>query len=575
MKILIVDDDPKMLMLLEETSTSLGHEPTTCTSATQALQLHDNNFYPLILLDWMLPEMDGLKFCKTIREAPEGDIPVIIMITERDRTKDLEQVLEAGADDYIAKASINFGTLNVRLKIAEKKVFERAKRKVAEASLAEVHMQLEKRHDDMRSVFNELRLGVMIVEQDNEISFLNSTAKDLFGLSYNHTSRNTWNSLLPVTREVRDQIWNMKRRPPERRSKLIFQMHNRKDKKYWLELEIKSDPRAPEKNFFLFYDVSDVHNLRNQLNKQAQFHGLIGKSEPMLLLRRQIEDFAKLTWTVLIEGETGSGKELIARAIHLASDRKDKPFVAVNTAGLNDSLLTSQLFGHKRGAFTGAVEDQIGLFESAEGGTLFLDEIGDISPHVQVSLLRVLEERTIVRLGESKERKINVRFVTATNRDLRKEVSEGNFRSDLLYRIRVARINVPPLRERREDISLLTEHFLSQSRAATGKNIDDISNDAMQCMVEYSWHGNIRELKSAIDYAMIHCMGASIQASDLPPEILEARTADAKEAEQALAGIGDIEGAIQAAGGNRAKAARLLGVSRTTLYRRLAEKTPK
>ncbi|MCB1155785.1 sigma-54 factor interaction domain-containing protein, partial [bacterium] len=180
----------------------------------------------------------------------------------------------------------------------------------------------------------------------------------------------------------------------------------------------------------------------------------------MQMVFQQIRDIAQVDWTALIDGETGTGKELVARAIHDASHRRDRPFVAVNCAGLTDSLLSSQLFGHRRGAFTGAVNDQVGLFEAADGGTIFLDEIGDISKNVQTSLLRVLEEREITRLGESTVRRIDVRVIAATNRDLAEEVARGAFRADLLYRIRVARVRLPRLADRREDIPLLVASFL-------------------------------------------------------------------------------------------------------------------
>jgi transcriptional regulator with PAS, ATPase and Fis domain len=211
------------------------------------------------------------------------------------------------------------------------------------------------------------------------------------------------------------------------------------------------------------------------LDQRARFDDLLGKSDIMQRVYQQIRDVARVDSTVLIEGETGTGKELVARAIHSSSDRKQKPFIAVNCAGLTDSLLSSQLFGHKRGAFTGAIEDHQGLFEAAHMGTLFLDEIGDIPLNVQNQLLRVLQEREIVRLGETRPRKIDVRVLAATHRKLNEEIAAGRFRSDLLYRIRVARIFIPPLRERREDIPLLAAAFLAQSTAASGKTVEQIS----------------------------------------------------------------------------------------------------
>jgi DNA-binding NtrC family response regulator len=290
----------------------------------------------------------------------------------------------------------------------------------------------------------------------------------------------------------------------------------------------------------------------------------------MQSIYRRIQEVSGVDWTVLIEGDTGTGKELVARAIHFSSHRRKKPFIAVNCAGLTDSLLISQLFGHKRGAFTGAVEDHKGLFEVANGGTLLLDEIGDISKSMQRSLLRVLEEKEITRLGESKPRKIDVRILAATHRDLSEEAEKGHFRPDLLYRIRVARIQLPLLRERREDMPLLVGAFLGQSRAATGKPVRGVSDEAMRILLQYDWPGNVRELKSAIDVATLHCKGSVIKAQDLPPEIVYSKYAQPGASDPFQDEKQRVLAALESAKGNRTVAAYQLGISRATLYRRLA-----
>jgi transcriptional regulator with PAS, ATPase and Fis domain len=254
----------------------------------------------------------------------------------------------------------------------------------------------------------------------------------------------------------------------------------------------------------------------------------------------------------------------------MTSERKENPFIAVNCGALTESLLTSQLFGHKKGAFTGALSDQEGLFEAANGGTIFLDEIGDVPMNIQTNLLRVLQEKEITRIGENKPRKIDVRVIAASQHDLIKEVENGNFRADLLYRIRVTRINLPDLKDRKEDIPLLVNSFLSQSRASSGKNVYDISGVAMSKLMNYDWPGNIRELKSAIDFAALTCKGTVINKEDLPPEITHDETQPA--------GINDdikqdekqkILAALEQTSGNKKEASKLLGISRATFYRRL------
>ncbi len=571
MEILIVEDDFGTKYLLEEVAKSLGHEVTSCASAEEALQLFIKTPFPLILLDWGLPKMDGLELCRNIRTLPDGDKSVTIMITGRENPDNLKKILDAGIDDYIPKSWIRKGLVEIRLKVAEGKVHDRVRRKQAESNLKELVVKTEKKYDDICSILNKLKIGAAIIRKDGLVEFLNLGAEVMLGVTLDKASGIHWADILPLDQSGINQVRKRWKEDSMEQEKLSFHFWNIKGKEYWVEFDLKEDPRNSENKIFLFYDVSELRNLKDQLHGHHRFHELIGKSDCMMELRQQILNLSKLDWTVMIEGETGAGKELVARAIHFSSNRKDKPFIAVNAAGLNDSLLSSQLFGHKRGAFTGAHEDQVGLFESACGGTLFLDEIGDISPNLQISLLRVLEDQTITRLGESKAKKVDVRFVTATNRILQEEVLKGNFREDLLYRLRVARVHVPPLRERFEDLPLLTEHFLSSARAATGKMVHHVSVDAMQMLMKYQWPGNVRELKSAINYSIIHCKGSMIDVEDLPAEVVGFQDNE-KQFEFPIDSLKmDLEKAIKAAGGNRAKAARLMGISRATLYRRLAK----
>jgi DNA-binding NtrC family response regulator len=356
--------------------------------------------------------------------------------------------------------------------------------------------------------------------------------------------------------------------PADQRRKVPAQLDASVGPQSWVEIETKDDPRDPKRKIFLLYDITEVQDLRRMLDQRAHFQDMVGKSERMQRVYQQIRDLRSVDSMVLIEGETGTGKELVARAIHATGRRKDKPFLAVNCAGLNDSLLSSQLFGHRRGAFTGAIENQKGVFETATGGTVFLDEIGDISRNVQTSLLRVLQEKEITRVGEATPYKVDVRIIVATHQDLNLAVEEGRFRLDLLYRIRVARIELPGLRERREDIPLLAETFLSRFRATTGKRVEHIGEETMGLLLAHAWPGNVRELQSAIEFAVLRCTGTVIRPSDLPPEIKP------DESLPAIDGADErsrIEAALTASKGNRLLAARLLGVSRSTLYRRLSE----
>lgn len=445
-------------------------------------------------------------------------------------------------------------------------------RKLAEDQLREMLRQVEKSRNDLGSILNELRIGTAMTDETGGIVFLNAAAQQLFVKPAAEILNISWKELFALDPEDTVQLQALIQKPPEERTKIPVRLDRADGRRLWLEVDVRNDPRDARGKIFFLYDVTEVHDLRRLLDERAQFHDLLGKSKAMQLVYQQIRDVARVDSTVLIEGETGTGKELVARAIHSSSHRKDKPFVAVNCAGLTESLLGSQLFGHKRGAFTGAIEDRQGLFEAANGGTLLLDEIGDIPITVQNQLLRVLQEREITRLGESHPRKIDVRVLAATHRSLSDEVAKGSFRSDLFYRIRVARISLPPLRARREDIPLLAVSFLAQFSAASEKRVTDLSPDTLRLLAGYYWPGNVRELRSAIEFAMIRCIGAVIQPDDLPPEILQPA-----DFESVIPGdpLADEKArflqALERSRGNRALAARLLGISRATLYRRLAD----
>ena len=445
-------------------------------------------------------------------------------------------------------------------------------RKLAEDQLQEMYRQVESSRNDLGSILNELRIGTVMTDDNGHAIFLNSAARRLFDQAESVSIGLPWQKLFGLDVENTRKLRALIEKPLDERNRIPLHLDKADGRRLWLEVDVKDDPRDPRGKIFFLYDVTDVHDLRRLLDERAQFYDLLGKSAAMQQVYQQIRAVARVDSTVLIDGETGTGKELVARAIHAASHRKDKPFVAVNCAGLTESLLASQLFGHKRGAFTGAIEDHQGLFEAANDGTLLLDEIGDIPMTVQNQLLRVLQEREIVRLGESRPRKIDVRLLAATHRNLSDEVAKSNFRSDLFYRVRVARIAVPALRERREDIPLLAASFLAQFSAAAAKYVTELSNEAVRLLMDHPWPGNVRELRSAIEFAVIRCAGTVIHADDLPPEI-------AAPADFGSPVPGDplsdekarfLE-ALSRSRGNRALAARLLGISRATLYRRLAD----
>ncbi len=266
--------------------------------------------------------------------------------------------------------------------------------------------------------------------------------------------------------------------------------------------------------------VQKLHRLERQASDIYEYEGIIGKSRKMQDVFATLDAIAGTSSTVLVLGESGTGKELVARAIHQRSNRNNKPFVVINCAAIPEHLLESELFGHRRGSFTGAVADKKGLFEEAHEGTVFLDEVGDIPPSIQVKLLRVLQEGEIRPIGDNESHKVDVRLVAATNQDLSKAVQEGRFREDLYYRLNVIVVALPPLRERTDDIPLLGYHFLQKYSQKMGKKIDKISIDALQALQNYSWIGNVRELENVIERAVVLASEDILLARDLPPKLL-------------------------------------------------------
>jgi PAS domain S-box-containing protein len=321
-----------------------------------------------------------------------------------------------------------------------------------------------------------------------------------------------------------------------------------------------------------FQDLSPIEKLQKELKSRYTFEDIVGRSAVMMKLFEILPQISESSSTVLIEGASGTGKELFARAIHSLSPRKNKPFIAVNCAALPDTLLESELFGHKAGAFTDARRDKPGRFALANGGTMFLDEIGDISPAMQIRLLRVLQERVIEPLGSVQPIKTDVRVVAATNQDLKKLAQEGNFRDDLYYRIRVISLKLPGLDQRREDIPLLVDHLIAKFNSIQGKEIEGVSEEVMAQLMEYEYPGNIRELENIIEQAFVLCRGRLIELHHLPAELRPTSASgyggsnpmSLRSMEKLL-----ISEALRRHKGSRNRAARQLGINPSTLYRKL------
>ncbi len=316
----------------------------------------------------------------------------------------------------------------------------------------------------------------------------------------------------------------------------------------------------------------EINSLRKTFHLDEGYHGILGKSPQMLTLFEMVENVAQSDTPVMIHGDSGSGKELVARAVHRASGRSDKPYVKVNCAALNENLLESELFGHVKGAYTGADRNRVGRFEAAHEGTIFLDEIGDIPPAIQIKLLRVLEDCKIERVGDNRSIPVDVRVITATHKNLEALIAQGLFREDLYFRINVFPLDCPPLAARREDIPLIAQSFIRRNAASSGKKILGLTPDALEALIEYAWPGNVRELRNAIEYAFVLCQSGGIGVQHLPHKIVDGPGAPQVVCGPDLACVADRQALVDVlrrAGGNQSRAAKMLGVSRVTVWKRL------
>ena len=507
-RILVVEDEAVVALDIQERLSRLGHEVVATADSYVAALEQANALYPdLVLMDVALRDgPDGIEAAERLRS--QLPVPVVFLTAFADAAT-LERAKRASPHGYIIKP-FDERDLRAAIEIAlHRDGLERA---------------LRRSHDDLLAMLDVQRTGNVLVDAAGRVVFANTTAARILSVEAGTLVGVSWPEALGLAGDAQRGIEVGLRAPRAERRKMVVSLEHRQPACV-VEIEIEDDPRTPERRILLLTDVTDLHVLRRILNDQARFHDLIGRHEAMQRVARLVRQVAPVDVTVIVEGETGTGKELVARAIHQESGRRDGPFVAVNCAGLSEELAASQLFGHRRGAFTGAVQDAAGMFEAARAGTLFLDEIGELPPRVQTTFLRVLEERAVMRVGETHLRPVDVRIVAATNRDLAREVAEGRFRADLLYRLRIGRITLPPLRDRLDDLPLLVFHILAEQRAIASRAVDGVSDEALQAMLAYDWPGNVRELKHAIGYAVIHAPGSTIELEDLPPEILAQRNA--------------------------------------------------
>jgi two-component system response regulator HydG len=442
-------------------------------------------------------------------------------------------------------------------------------RKAAERELAEHRSRLE-------AIFRSVKDAIITVDPELRVIEANKSTEAICGIAVKEIAGKTFSQYLNHCSKSCSEVLRL---TLEKKMTIKeYRVECEHEHRHQQTVSVSSSPLLdPEGKFMgavlVIRDITLLRDLERELRERHQFQNIIGRSRKMQDTYRLLEDLANLETTVLITGESGTGKDLVARALHYSGQRAFKPFVTVNCSALAENLLESELFGHVKGAFTGAIKDKQGRFQAANGGTILLDEIGDISPLIQLKLLRVLQEKEFERVGESIPQRVNVRVIACTNKDLKEKVRKGEFRQDLYYRLKVVEVSLPPLRERLEDLPLLVDHFCRSFNERFKKNIEGISNEVLGRFMDYTWPGNVRELEHVMEHAFVLCRGGMITLEHLPSEIRDYERTERIAVQEARThgpnGAQEILNALNKTHWNKTKAARLLGISRRTIYRKI------
>ncbi len=578
-RILVVDDEESLRLTFKTFLAREGYGPVTVASTyDEALDLIENNTFDLIVSDIVLEGASGIDLLRRAKELNQ-ECPVV-MVTGYPNIKSASEAVRLGAFDYLAKP------------VKKEELLRTARMALQQYTLLKSKESLEKEKEKYRqtleTVFRSVQDIIITVDPDLEVVLMNDRANELarkaltelkVGANLQKIDSVFAQSCLQDALIVLESQHEL----PEHRVEI-----QTKDSEVAV-LRISAAPLVPGSVnlhgvVFVARDVSRLESLE-QRGRRQQFHRLIGASQPMQTVYTLIENVGQVDTSVLITGESGTGKELVAEALHAESQRRDMPLVKVDCTAIPENLLESELFGHKKGSFTGADRNREGRILQADGGTLFLDEIGDISATMQLRLLRFLQERTFYPVGHDMPLKVDVRVIAATNADLKQKVLEGTFREDLYYRLRVIDIVLPPLREREEDLPLLVKYFLERFNKRLGKQIGGISDQALTALGDYTWPGNVRELEHIMERSCVLCNNTTITTDHLSNDFSDAINGKARQSngengsspemsvpEPPLESENEQDRIVRIlikCSGNKAKAARLLGIDRSTLYRKM------
>jgi PAS domain S-box-containing protein len=557
-KILIVDDEESICFGFKVHLEKEGYEVQVANDYSEALEAIDKQEPDVIIADIILGGFTGIDLLEEIRKNGLS-IPVI-MITGQPNITTAADSVRLGAFDYLPKPVRKETLLKVvRYASNHKKIVDKK----------------ETYRHNLEAIFGSLKEAIISVDENMKVLEANLALRSTCGLNAESIIESDLSECQKKCSGECTQVLKESLKSKRSNKEIRIECH-RNDRPHQV-VYLSSTPLLLNHGkvrggLLVIRDATELVSLKSELKERYRFHSIIGKSSKMQDIFRLIETLKETDTTVLITGESGTGKELLAKALHYESSRSHMPLINVSCSALNEGLLESELFGHVKGAFTGAIREKIGRFQLADGGTLFFDEIGDTSPLIQLKLLRVLQEREFEMVGDSTPIHVNVRILAATNKNLKEKVAIGGFREDLYYRLRVLEIALPPLRERREDIPLLVDHFVTNFAKKQIKEINGVSEDAMAVFMNHSWPGNIRELENAIEHAIVLCPDKIIEVEHLPNDIDGIYSTHPKSRlRKSFDNPEIIFQALHNTGWNKAKASRILGISRPTLYRKIKE----
>ncbi len=554
--ILVVDDEESIRFTFASFLTDAGHSVDTAESFDQALERMSGQEYDLIFMDILLGGQSGIDLLQEAKKVNAG-CPVV-MITGYPNVETATGAVRHGAFDYIAKP-VRQETLLRSAEVA-------LKYRTLQQENENIRLNLTAIFRSVKDAIITVDSGMTLIESNDAAYSLCGIARDNIGKNLKALNTHCSGKCLVSLQKTIDTHMDIE----VQRIECEQSGHNRQ------VVTVNSSPLISTDGKFsgavmVIRDETRINNLEQDLLERRKFHHMVGQNTRMQKIYSLIEALADVQTTVLILGESGTGKELVAEAIHYKGCRSSQSMIKVNCAALPENLLESELFGHVKGSFTGADSDRIGRFQKADHGTIFLDEIGDISPRMQLRLLRVLQEKVIEQVGDSSPVKVDVRVIAATNQDLAEKVKSGEFREDLYYRLKVVEIALPPLRERKDDIMLIVDAVIKKFNARYKKHIQSLSDNVKELFLDYAWPGNIRELEHTLEHAFVVAQQDIITMEHLPESFADLQPAGSRGhlPEDTSLGKETLLEALNKAGWNKARTARMLGVNVRTIYRKI------